>query len=214
MVLILKKIYRKFKNFFFRKKAVRLKSNLLYTKDIFKHKPYIIGDYTYGTPQILFDDQGTLLTIGKFCSIAGNVTIFLGGNHRTDWITTYPFNILYEDFSNAKDFVGHPATKGDVIIGNDVWIGNDVTILSGVKIGDGAVIGTGSMITKNVGPYEIWGGNPGKLIKKRFEQETIDELLKLQWWNWHPDMINEKIQLLCSHNIRHNLKQLKNESNS
>lgn len=184
----------------------------IYTKDIFKDKNYNIGAYTYGKPNVIFDNQGTNLKIGKFCSIAANVTIFLGGNHRTDWISTYPFNVLSDDFPAAKKIAGHPATKGDVIIGNDVWIGNNVTILSGITVGDGAVIATGAIVSKNIGAYEVWGGNPAVLIKKRFDDKQIQKLLNIKWWDWEIEKINKNVELLCNQNIQENLTHLQHES--
>ncbi len=172
----------------------------IYTKSIFRDKKYNIGDYTYGKPTILFDDDANL-TIGKFCSIAQNVTVFLGGNHRTDWATTYPFSVLNSDFPKGKTISGHPATNGDVVIGNDVWIGRNATIMSGVNIGNGAVIGAGAVITKNVGDYEVWAGNPAQLIKKRFDDITIQYLLDLEWWYWDNKKINDNLHLLCSTNL-------------
>lgn len=172
-----------------------------FTKDIFKDKKYSIGEYTYGRPTILFENQEANLIIGKFCSIADGVVIFLGGNHRTDWITTYPFNVLITYFPEAKDIKGHPATKGNVIIGNDVWIGLNVTIMSGVSIGDGAVIAAGSVVSKNIGDYEIWGGNPARLLKKRFDDDTIIKLQNLKWWNWEISRIKENTETLCSQKI-------------
>lgn len=169
-----------------------------YTKDIFNNKKYKIGGHTYGKPEILFVNEEANLVIGKYCSIAAGVKIFLGGNHRVDWISTYPFNVLNENFSKAKGVTGHPATKGDVIIGNDVWIGRDVTIMSGITIGDGAVIAARSVVTKNINPYELWGGNPAKLIKKRFSDKEIKLLLKIQWWNWTDEEVNNNVDLLCS----------------
>jgi acetyltransferase-like isoleucine patch superfamily enzyme len=110
--------------------------SILFTKDALpeKYKKYI-GEFTYGVPQIFDWQEGARLIIGKFCSIADNVKIFLGGEHRTDWITTFPFSAKeFNDlFPEAKKIKGHPKTKGDVIIGNDVWIGYDAIILSGVK---------------------------------------------------------------------------------
>jgi acetyltransferase-like isoleucine patch superfamily enzyme len=176
-----------------------------FTKDIFKDKPYSIGDYTYGKPEILFDNSGAKLTIGKFCSIADEVTIFLGGNHRTDWISTYPFKIIFGDHPIAFKIKGHPATKGDVNIGNDVWIGHGVTIMSGISIGDGAVIAAKSVITKDVGSYEIWGGNPAKKIKNRFTESEIEKLISIAWWNWDIKEILNKSDLL-SDNYVYNLK--------
>lgn len=159
------------------------------------------GKYTYGTPIIKWQQPNTELIVGNFCSIAGNVTIYLGGNHRTDWITTYPFGHIHPNIFNSFNGVGHPATKGSVIIGNDVWIGNDVTIMSGVTIGDGAVIANNSHVVKNVEPYAIVGGNPAKFIKYRFKPEQIEKLLEIKWWNWEDKKINSIVPLLCSDNI-------------
>ncbi len=172
-----------------------------FTKDFFRNEPYLIGVYTYGVPKVLHWGESSNLHIGKFCSIADEVTIFLGGNHRTDWITTYPFNVLNNEFPEAKDISGHPATKGNVIIGNDVWIGYKATIMSGVTIGDGAVIGACSVVTKDVKPYEIVAGNPAKVIRKRFSDEIIIQLLKIAWWNWPIEKIKAEIEFLCNNNI-------------
>ncbi len=183
-----------------------LKSGRFFTKDIFADKKYIIGEYTYGHPNILFENDEANLYIGKFCSIANGVTIFLGGNHRTDWISTYPFNDLPNYFPESNNLIGHPATKGDVIIGNDVWIGYNVTILSGITIADGAVIAAGSVLTKSVKPYEVWGGNPAQLLKIRFNENQIKKLEELQWWNWDIVKIKNEIPILC--NQISNLEQL------
>lgn len=183
-----------------------------FTKDHFFNKKYIIGEFTYGKPKILFENNDSNLYIGKYCSIAQNVSIFLGGNHRTDWITTYPFNDLPNYFPIAAGIKGHPATKGNVIIGNDVWIGQNVIILSGVEVADGAVIAAGSLVSKNIGPYEIWGGNPAKLIRKRFNDEIIKELLDLKWWEWPDDKVKQNIgRFLQSDSGVNELKNVKSE---
>jgi acetyltransferase-like isoleucine patch superfamily enzyme len=138
------------------------------------------------------------MKIGAFCSISDGVTIFLGGNHRTDWVTTYPFSVLRE---SAKDLVGHPATKGDVVIGNDVWIAYGATILSGVEIGNGAVIGAQAVVTKSVLPYSIVAGNPARHIKFRFAEHEIEILQSLAWWDWPEDKLDKAMPLLLSENI-------------
>lgn len=196
------KILKKIKNKLSRINKPKGKQEAFFTKDIFEDKKFIIGDYTYGKPTILFENNNTNLCIGKYCSIAENVTIFLGGNHRIDWITTYPFNVLSKYFPEAEGIKGHPATKGDVIIGNDVWLGRNVVILSGISIGDGAVIAAGAVLTKNVGPYEIWAGNPAKMIKKRFDVADINFLLKLKWWDQDINDVKKEINMLCSSNIK------------
>jgi len=202
-IKLLSKIYK----IFLKKRQSEDKGtlNFFYTKDYFLDKKYIIGDYTYGCPNVIFDNPGANLTIGKYCSIADKVTIFLGGNHRPDWVTTYPFNAI-KDFSEFSKIEGHPSTKGNVVIGNDVWIGLNVTILSGVEIGDGAVIAANSVVTKNIGSYEIWGGNPAKLIKKRFTKEQINKLLEIKWWEWEEFKIRENIPLMLHQNIDFFLK--------
>lgn len=164
------------------------------------YKQYSIGRFTYGYPRILEsgDKNPGKLTIGAFCSISDNVTILLSGNHRVDWITTYPFNTVLAGYDHIE---GHPQTKGDVNIGNDVWIGLNATILSGVIIGDGAVIAAGSVVTKNVEPYSIVGGVPAKFIKKRFEEKTIGKLLEFRWWEKDIDWIKKNIEILMSPNI-------------
>jgi acetyltransferase-like isoleucine patch superfamily enzyme len=175
-----------------------------YTKDLLEinnEKGVIdIGNYTYGKPRVLHWGENARLKVGNFCSIADEVVILLGGNHRTDWVTTYPFPAI-EDWPDASKIVGHPATKGDVVIGNDVWIGYGATILSGVTIGDGAVIGSRAVVAKNVSPYSIAAGNPAREIKKRFNDEVIEILLKLKWWNWSDKKIRDNLHILCSPNV-------------
>jgi acetyltransferase-like isoleucine patch superfamily enzyme len=150
-----------------------------------------VGRFTYDLNHlsILEYGEGASLKIGSFCSIASSVNIFLGGNHRLDWITTFPFGHIFQEELGGEDIKGHPATKGDVIIGNDVWIGHGATIMSGVTIGDGAVIAANTHVVKNVMPYEIVGGNPARVIKNRFSNEIRDLLLKLEWWNLPLDVI-------------------------
>jgi acetyltransferase-like isoleucine patch superfamily enzyme len=159
---------------------------------------YEIGDFTYGVPKVFSWDEGATLKIGRFCSIARGVEIYLGGEHRTDWVTTYPFNALFPDHSGIK---GHPKTKGDVVIGNDVWIADGAIIMSGVTIGDGAVIGARSVVIKDVKPYEIVAGNPAVHIKFRFDEKVIQKLLEIKWWNWETSKIDKSVHLLQNDDI-------------
>ena len=165
-----------------------------YTRDVLAHKVdqqvHDIGAYTYGSPQVHWWRPDARLIIGRYCSIAGGVNIFLGGNHRLDWVTTYPFSDLVKEWPSAAGIGGTPVTKGDVKIGNDVWIGSFATILSGVTIGNGAVIGAGAVVGRDVPPYGIAVGNPARVIRYRFSEETIERLQKIQWWNWAvPDVM-------------------------
>ncbi len=173
-----------------------------FTKDLLSGKNMHIEDYSYGKPRVFDWDDGGSLFIGKFCSIADDVTILLGGNHRIDWISTYPFGAISDVWSGGLGVEGHPWSKGDVVIGNDVWIGNGATILSGVKIGNGAVIGARAVVAKDVPPYSIVVGNPSKMIKTRFDKKTIKLLENIQWWNWPIEFINSNIKYLCSGDIK------------
>lgn len=160
-----------------------------------------IGKHTYGWPIFWNDKNNSNIIIGNFCSIGDNVKIYLGGNHRSDWVTTYPFGHINKDIFNNFNGDGHPKSKGDVVIGNDVWIGANSIIMSGVNIGDGAVIANNSHVVKNVEPYSIVGGNPAKLIKYRFTPEQIEKLLEIKWWNWDDEKINNFTHLLCNNDI-------------
>ena len=155
---------------------------------------YSIGRFTYGEPTVL-DYGDATLKVGSFCSISDGVKVLLGGNHRADWLTTYPFPELWPE---AQGMPGHPATKGDVIIGHDVWIGLDALILSGVHVGDGAIIGARSVVTKSVAPYAIVAGNPARQIRKRFPEEVIARLLEIQWWQWPSEKISAALPHLLS----------------
>lgn len=171
-----------------------------------KYPEFKIGQGTYGDLEIKFKD-GAEIEIGAYTSIAANVKVFLGGEHRTDWVTTYPFNVLTD---SAKSIKGHPKSKGNVVIGNDVWIGTDAIILSGVNIADGAVIGAGAVVTQNIPPYAIVAGNPAQIIKYRFGKEIIEELLVIEWWSWPRKSIEKAIPDLLNSNIKGFLENAKN----
>lgn len=162
-----------------------------------------VGRHTYGHELITVRhwDEPAELRIGSFCSIADRVEVFLGGNHRPDWVTTYPFPAFAERWPQARGVEGVPSTNGDVAIGNDVWIGSNATIMSGVTVGDGAVVGTDSCVTRDVPPYAIVGGNPAQLLRFRFDPETIEKLLAIRWWEWSDERIAANARLLCSDDI-------------
>lgn len=133
------------------------------------------------------------LYVGQFTSIATGLTVMLGGNHSTNLLTTANFvNLMPDKFGGLPNpFPPTGLTKGDIIIDNDVWIGQDVTIMSGVHIHSGAIVGTAAVIAKDIPPYAMVVGNPGRIIKYRFEPEIIERLLRIAWWNWDIDKIYE-----------------------
>jgi len=157
----------------------RLKPSWLYQLD----GTLTIGEGTYGRPRVVkFRGDRNRVIIGKYCSIALDVTVFVGGNHRTDWVSTYAFRWCYNLPGKLED--GMPFSRGDVVIGSDVWIGSGSTLYSGVTIGHGAVIAGCSVVTRDVPPYTIVAGNPARVIKQRFSDEQIAALLEIAWWDW------------------------------
>lgn len=159
-----------------------------------------VDRFTYGMQHVSIRqwDEGAALTIGSFCSISSSITIFLGGNHRTDWVTTFPFGHIFSEELGGEGIQGHPATRGDVTIGSDVWIGHGSTILSGVHVGNGAVLAAHSTVVRDVAPYEIVGGNPAQHMRFRFEPRVRELLLALKWWDWPTETIRQRAPLLCA----------------
>jgi len=180
--------------------------NKFYLKD--NLKGYEVGEYSYGSPKVYDWHDGTKLKIGNFCSFATGVQILLSGEHHYEYISSFPFvcnpdfNINADPTKETENIASYIKSKGDVTIGNDVWVGWNAMIMSGVTIGDGAVIGAGSVVTKDVEPYAIVGGTPARIIKKRFDDETIKRLLEIKWWNWDLQKIKENIYLLNSINVK------------
>lgn len=163
---------------------------------------YDIGEFSYGRPKVRFPESGKKLTIGRYCSIADKVEILLGGNHRTDWATTYPFSALKGLWPSAPATEDYHTSRGDVVIGHDVWLGSGVTILSGITVGHGAVVAAQAVVTKDVPPYAIVGGNPAKVIRYRFDEATIAALLEIRWWDLPQEKVATLIPLLQSDRVR------------
>lgn len=168
---------------------------LVYTRDVLINPRYTIGEYTYGEPHVLQWQDGRL-TIGKFCSIATGVTILLDGQHNMEAVTTYPLIEGISGDGHLPQTIHSTTWKHDVKIGNDVWICYGATIIPGVTIGDGAVIGAMAVVTKDVAPYTIVGGNPAYPIRKRFDDVTIRRLIDLGWWDWPREKILSQLPLL------------------
>lgn len=183
----------------------------VFLKNVIKNPQIIVGDYTYyDDPEdiynfernvlYLFEFMQDRLIIGKFCQIASGVRFIMNGaNHAMDGISTYPFKAFGGAWKEASMNV---ISKGDTVIGNDVWIGNSATIMPGVKIGHGAIIGTNSLVTKDVEPYTIVGGNPARVIRKRFDEGSIEFLLKLNWWDWPVEKITDNLTAITTGDIK------------
>ncbi len=180
----------------------------VYLKDVITNPNIEVGEYTmyndfvndpreFEKNNVLYHYpvNGDKLIIGKFCSIAcGAKFLFTSANHKMSSLSTYPFPIFYEEWGlDAKDIRNAWDNKGDIVIGNDVWIGYEAVIMAGVTIGDGAIIGTRAVVTRDVPPYTIVGGVPAKPIRKRFDDATVERLIKLRWWDWEHEKIAQSI---------------------
>ncbi len=179
-----------------------------YLKNYITSEQIIVGDYTY------YDDPdgperfeqnvlyhfpfiGDKLIIGKFCAIAKDVKFIMNGaNHKISGFSTYPFQIFGNGWEKVIPKEGELPYKGDTIIENDVWIGYESTIMPGVKIGSGSIIASKSVVTNDVPPYSIVGGNPANIIKYRFNNDTINQLLDIAWWNWNPEKITNNLEAI------------------
>lgn len=174
----------------------------------------LVGDYTY------YDDPegpehfekknvlyhypfyGDKLIIGKFCAIAKDARFIMNGaNHKLTGLTTYPFSIFGNGWEKVMPKMEDLPGKGDTVVGNDVWLGYDCLIMPGVKIGNGAIVASRSVVTRDVTPYSIVGGNPAKEIKKRFPDDVIAEMEKIKWWDWDVRKITNNLEALVSGNI-------------
>lgn len=160
-----------------------------------------VGAHTYGAPRVRWWGENANLAIGKYCSIASGVEIYLGGNHRTDWVSTFPFPWFGRRWPEARGLTGHPSTRGDVVIGNDVWLGAGCVVLSGVRIGDGAVVGCRAVVSRDVPPYAIVAGNPATVVRMRFDEDQAARLLAARWWDWPDAVVRRHVELLMADDI-------------
>ena len=182
----------------------------VFLKAVLDHPRIEVGEFSYYSSFTPLDDvaaaiapylfplSNETLRIGKFVQIASGVRfITSSANHPMGGVTTFPFRIF--DPKTIIDYVDLP--HKDTTVGNDVWLGYGVVVMPGVTIGDGAIIAAGSVVTRNVAPYEIVGGNPAATIRKRFDDETIADLLALKWWDWPIEVITANITVLESGDI-------------
>ncbi len=184
--------------------------SVCYIKNVITRPNIQVGEYTYyddvnGAER--FEERvthhypflGDKLIIGKFCAIGKGVEFVMNGaNHRMCSVTTYPFNIMGGGWEKCTPRLEELPLKGNTVVGNDVWFGQNVTVMPGVHIGDGAIIGANSVVASDIPPYCIAAGNPCRVVRKRFDDELIDYLLELKWWDWSPEKIMRNLESLCS----------------
>ncbi len=173
----------------------------------------VVGDYTYyDDPEdaenfernVLyhFSFIGDRLIIGKFCALARGVKFIMNGaNHKLDGFSTYPFQIFGNGWEKVTPQTGELPYKGDTVIGNDVWMGYEAVMMPGVQVGDGAIIAAKSVVVSDVSPYTIVGGNPAKPIRQRFEDDVIQALLEVAWWNWDIEKITRNLEKIVAADI-------------
>lgn len=180
----------------------------IYIKPTIKNKNIIVGDFSYIADSDFeshvthhYEWNNDKLIIGKFCQIASGVEFIMNGaNHQMNSVSTFPFYTL-EGWEQTPPAQNDLPIKGDTIIGNDIWIGQNATILPGVHIGDGAIIGANSVVGSDIAPYTIVVGNPAKPLRKRFDDELIEIMEKLKWWDKSIEEINSLIPILTSSNL-------------
>ena len=189
--------------------------NEIYVKPTIKNPQIVVGDFTYIADSDferhvthLYDWNGDKLMIGKFCQIAAGVEFVMNGaNHQMNAVTTFPFYTL-EGWKMEPPAKADLPLKGDTVIGNDVWIGQNAVILPGVHIGDGAIIGANSVVGSDVAPYTVVVGNPARVLRRRFDDELIDLLLRFRWWDKSVAEINALIPLLTSGDLEKVRKEI------
>jgi virginiamycin A acetyltransferase len=194
--------------------------SVCYIKNVVTRPNIEVGEYTYyddidGAER--FEERvthhypfiGDKLVIGKFCAIGRGVEFVMNGaNHRMCSVTTYPFNIMGGGWEKCTPRLDDLPLKGDTVVGNDVWFGQNVTVMPGVHIGDGAIIAANSVVASDIPPYCVAGGNPCRIIRKRFDDELIAYLLELKWWDWPPEKIVRNLGKLCSGDL-HEIREIR-----
>ena len=186
---------------------------LVFLKSRITRPNIIVGDYTYyddpagvekfeANVPYHFDFVGDKLIIGKFCAVATGVKFIMnGGNHNIQDFPSYPFAIFSGDWRERLPADYAFPSRGDTVVGNDVWLGYDSLIMPGVKIGDGAIVASRSVVTKDVPPYHIVGGNPARVLRARFDAATIQALLEIRWWDWDAAKITRNLAAICGTDI-------------
>lgn len=187
---------------------------LVFLKNLVKAPNIFVGDYTYFDDRRYgvekFEENNVLynyhldkvkLVIGKFCALAAETKFIMTGDHKLNGFSTYPFPIFSKGWENAFSIDEFPM-RGDILVGNDVWFGYSSLIMPGVEIGHGAIIAAGTVVKKPVPPYAVVAGNPGRVVKMRFDEATIERLLQIAWWDWEIGKINRNLKWICHADLK------------
>jgi len=182
-----------------------------FIKNTVKNPDIVIGDYTYYDDpagaedferNVLYHFRGDRLVIGRFCAIARGVKFIMNGaNHFLGGFSTYPFYVFGNGWESSAPAAGTLPDKGDTVVGNDVWLGYEALVMPGVRIGDGAIVASRSVVVSDVPPYTIVGGNPARVLKQRFPDETVTALREIAWWNWPVEKITRNLQHIVGADI-------------
>jgi virginiamycin A acetyltransferase len=140
------------------------------------------------------------LIIGRYCAIASGVRFVMpGANHADLGPSTFPFGIFGEPWAErTMDLVMGAPSRGDTVVGNDVWLGYRALVLPGVTIGHGAIVAAASVVASDVPPYAIVGGNPARVIRRRYEGEDVERLLRAAWWDWPVELVTEHARTIMA----------------
>jgi acetyltransferase-like isoleucine patch superfamily enzyme len=160
----------------------------------------VMGNMSYYAPNVVkyTGDSGRVI-IGNFASVAPDADFYVGGLHRTEWVSQYGLRAMLALPGAHEDGFTHG--RGDIVVGSDTWVTNGVTVMSGVTIGDGAVVGTKAVVARDVRPYAVVVGNPAREIRRRFSDEQVEALLRIRWWDWPTEKVEEHVALLSSSDI-------------
>ncbi|KOG14921.1 CatB-related O-acetyltransferase [Streptomyces viridochromogenes] len=183
---------------------------VVFLKPLVTSPKIVVGEYTYYDDpagatgfehlNVLYAYGPERLVIGRYCAIAtGTRFLMAGAEHPTMGVSTFPFTMFGGRWAEETlDIVTSMPSRGDTVIGNDVWFGHQVTVMPGVRIGDGAIIAAGAVVTADVPPYTIVGGNPARPIRQRFSDADVEQLLRAAWWDWPAGLVTEHARTIMS----------------
>jgi len=160
----------------------------------------VMGNMSYYAPNVVkYEGDTGRVVVGNFASVAPDADFYVGGLHRTEWVSQYGLRAMLDLPGAHEDGFTHG--RGDIVVGSDTWVTNGCTVMSGVTIGDGAVVGTKAVVAKDVRPYAVVVGNPAREIRRRFSDEQVDALLRIRWWDWPTETVRQHVELICSPDV-------------